>query len=100
MMALKIRAIDNRIPPQEILYWGKDFFDLECRVFSKDGFPDTVDIRIGNSPQNKRFELHVLTNEFFRKDMPSCQGEVILEICTGKDKKGKEIWQEIGSFAQ
>lgn len=100
MMGLKIRALDKRGGSPRFLYWGKDFFDIKCKVFSKEGFPDTVDIRIGNSPGNKYFEVHVLTNEFFRKDMPSCQGEVILEICTGKNKKGKEIWQEIGSFAQ
>ena len=90
-MALKIRAIDKRMKRKETLYWGKDFFDLHLRHGS---------MRIGNSPENRYFELHVLLNEFFRKDMPTCQGEVILEICTGKDKKGKEIWQEIGSFAQ
>ena len=90
-MALKIRAIDTRMKPKKILYWGKDFFDLHLRYGS---------MSIANSPGNKYFSLHVLLNEFFRKDMPSCQGEVILEICTGKDKKGKEIWQEIGSFAQ
>lgn len=90
-MALKIRAIDNRIPPKKILYWGKDFFSLWLRHNS---------MRIEESPGNKHFSLHVLLNEFFRKDMPTCQGEVILEVCTGKDKKGKEIWQEIGSFAQ
>jgi hypothetical protein len=87
---LEIRAFNKRSTPPTTLYWGKDFFSLSLKHGS---------MRIKESPENKHFELHVLLNEFFRKDMPSCQGEVILEICTGKDRKGKKIWEEIGSFA-
>lgn len=84
MEILKVRAWDTSSSPPKMLYWGKDFFDLHLKHDS---------MRIKVSPGNEGFELHVLTNEFFRKDMPSCQGEVILMVSTGiKDKDGEEIW--------
>lgn len=84
MEILKVRVWNKRSVPPCMMYWGKDFFNITFR---------NGHLCIGNSPRNKYFELHVLTDDFFRKDMPSCQGEVILMVSTGlKDKKKNEIW--------
>jgi len=78
-MVLKVRIWHKMSIPPRMLYWGKDFFHLKCKVFHSEGFPDVVDIRVENSPGNKHFSL---TPHNF-----------ILMVSTGwKDKDGEEIW--------
>ena len=69
MKTIKLRALDMRSTPPKMMYWGKDFYVVSLKHDS---------MRIKESPGNEYFELHVLTNKFFKKSMPSCQGEVIL----------------------
>lgn len=86
MRELDFRIWNMRCVPPKMMYWVEDFFVISSR---RGG-----DIRIGASPGNEHLELHVLTQEFFRKSMPSCQGEAILMEYTGlRDKKKKKIYE-------
>lgn len=89
MKTLDFRIWNMRSVPPTMMYWGRDFFEI---WFKKRG--EVIDARIAVSPGNKYFELHILTNEFFRKSMPSCQGEAILMEYTGfQDKSEKKIYE-------